>query len=135
MHSLPVCLDVGPSDSTCKVFIQIVTSSIFAIASLMMLFFYPDFLLQTVDEIYKVASISLSPNVPAQIFVSWIWMFLRYFNLDLIYLFKVLFEWVLFSFLGHFLIIHISYPVLQMGVMLHPPQPGDISYDKFVRER
>ncbi|KAL2666692.1 hypothetical protein AAZV13_01G024900 [Glycine max] len=44
---------------------------------------------ETVDEIYKVASISLSPNVPAQIF---------------------------------------------MGVMLHPPQPGDISYDKFVRE-
>lgn len=28
------------------------------------------FVLQTVDEIYKVASISLSPNVPAQIFVS-----------------------------------------------------------------
>lgn len=27
-------------------------------------------MLQTVDEIYKVASISLSPNVPAQIFVS-----------------------------------------------------------------
>lgn len=27
-------------------------------------------LLQTVEEIYKVASISLSPNVPAQIFVS-----------------------------------------------------------------
>uniref|UniRef100_A0A2P2MNC5 Glutamateglyoxylate aminotransferase 2 n=1 Tax=Rhizophora mucronata TaxID=61149 RepID=A0A2P2MNC5_RHIMU len=26
--------------------------------------------LQTVDEIYKVASVSLSPNVPAQIFVS-----------------------------------------------------------------
>ena len=26
--------------------------------------------MQTVDEIYKVASISLSPNVPAQIFVS-----------------------------------------------------------------
>lgn len=35
-------------------------------------------LVQTVDEIYKVASISLSPNVPGQIFVSgicWInWM-------------------------------------------------------------
>lgn len=27
-------------------------------------------LMQTVDEIYKVASISLSPNVPGQIFVS-----------------------------------------------------------------
>ena len=29
-----------------------------------------DFSFQTVDEIYKVASISLSPNVPGQIFVS-----------------------------------------------------------------
>lgn len=28
------------------------------------------FLLQTVEEIYKVSSIALSPNVPAQIFVS-----------------------------------------------------------------
>jgi hypothetical protein len=27
-------------------------------------------MLQAVDEIYKVASVSLSPNVPAQIFVS-----------------------------------------------------------------
>lgn len=27
-------------------------------------------MLQTVDEIYKVASVALSPNVPAQIFVS-----------------------------------------------------------------
>ncbi|KAK1376588.1 Alanine transaminase [Heracleum sosnowskyi] len=44
---------------------------------------------QTVDEIYKVASISLSPNVPGQIF---------------------------------------------MGVMVNPPKPGDISYDKFARE-
>jgi len=71
LFALGTCfLDVGPSDSTCKVFKQIVSSSIFSIATLMMLFFYPDFLLQTVDEIYKVASISLSPNVPAQIFVS-----------------------------------------------------------------
>ncbi|XP_039690130.1 glutamate--glyoxylate aminotransferase 2 isoform X2 [Medicago truncatula] len=44
---------------------------------------------KTVDEIYKVASISLSPNVPAQIF---------------------------------------------MGLMINPPKPGDISYDRFVRE-
>ncbi|KAL1804486.1 hypothetical protein DCAR_0936135 [Daucus carota subsp. sativus] len=44
---------------------------------------------QTVDEIYKVASISLSPNVPGQIF---------------------------------------------MGVMVNPPKPGDISYDRFIRE-
>ncbi|KAL1828719.1 hypothetical protein DCAR_0207974 [Daucus carota subsp. sativus] len=44
---------------------------------------------QTVDEIYKVASISLSPNVPGQIF---------------------------------------------MGVMVNPPKPGDISYDRFARE-
>ncbi|XP_020217442.1 glutamate--glyoxylate aminotransferase 2 [Cajanus cajan] len=44
---------------------------------------------QTVEEIYKVASISLSPNVPAQIF---------------------------------------------MGIMMNPPQPGDISYDQYVRE-
>ncbi|KVI05774.1 Aminotransferase, class I/classII [Cynara cardunculus var. scolymus] len=44
---------------------------------------------QTVDEIYKVASISLSPNVPGQIF---------------------------------------------MGVMVSPPKPGDISYDRFLRE-
>lgn len=27
-------------------------------------------MLQTVDEIYKVSSVALSPNVPAQIFVS-----------------------------------------------------------------
>lgn len=27
-------------------------------------------MLQSVDEIYKVASVALSPNVPAQIFVS-----------------------------------------------------------------
>jgi hypothetical protein len=38
--------------------------------ALLMFFYGPHFLLQTVDEIYKVASISLSPNVPAQIFVS-----------------------------------------------------------------
>lgn len=44
---------------------------------------------QTVDEIYKVASISLSPNVPGQIF---------------------------------------------LGVMVNPPKPGDISYDRFIRE-
>lgn len=44
---------------------------------------------ETVDEIYKVASISLSPNVPGQIF---------------------------------------------MGVMVNPPKPGDISYDRFIRE-
>ncbi|XP_074328690.1 glutamate--glyoxylate aminotransferase 2-like [Apium graveolens] len=44
---------------------------------------------KTVDEIYKVASISLSPNVPGQIF---------------------------------------------MGVMVNPPKPGDISYDRFARE-
>ncbi|KAI8021005.1 Glutamate--glyoxylate aminotransferase 2 [Camellia lanceoleosa] len=44
---------------------------------------------QTVDEIYKVASISLSPNVPGQIF---------------------------------------------LGLMVNPPKPGDISYDRFVRE-
>ncbi|XP_028063157.1 glutamate--glyoxylate aminotransferase 2-like [Camellia sinensis] len=44
---------------------------------------------QTVDEIYKVASISLSPNVPGQIFLA---------------------------------------------LMVNPPKPGDISYDRFVRE-
>ncbi|CAK9316563.1 unnamed protein product [Citrullus colocynthis] len=44
---------------------------------------------RTVDEIYKVASISLSPNVPAQIF---------------------------------------------MGLMVNPPKPGDISYDRYIRE-
>ncbi|KAI5436810.1 Glutamate--glyoxylate aminotransferase 1, variant 2 [Lathyrus oleraceus] len=37
---------------------------------LLMFFFDPNFVLQTVDEIYKVASISLSPNVPAQIFMG-----------------------------------------------------------------
>ncbi|KAL8519138.1 hypothetical protein ACS0TY_010180 [Phlomoides rotata] len=44
---------------------------------------------KTVEEIYKVASISLSPNVPAQIF---------------------------------------------MGLMVNPPKPGDISYERYVRE-
>ncbi|KAF9624957.1 hypothetical protein IFM89_016205 [Coptis chinensis] len=44
---------------------------------------------QTVDEIYKIASISLSPNVPGQIF---------------------------------------------MGLMVSPPKPGDISYQKYVQE-
>ncbi|CAN1137408.1 Glutamate--glyoxylate aminotransferase 2 [Linum perenne] len=44
---------------------------------------------QTVDEIYKVASVSLSPNVPAQIF---------------------------------------------MGLMVNPLQPGDISYEQYIRE-
>ncbi|EPS68501.1 hypothetical protein M569_06265, partial [Genlisea aurea] len=44
---------------------------------------------ETVDEIYKVSSIALSPNVPAQIF---------------------------------------------MGLMVNPPKPGDISYDKFITE-
>lgn len=33
-------------------------------------FEFHNFMMQTVDEIYKVASVSLSPNVPAQIFVS-----------------------------------------------------------------
>lgn len=32
---------------------------------------YHFFFWQTVDEIYKVASVSLSPTVPGQIFVSW----------------------------------------------------------------
>ncbi|KAF9600441.1 hypothetical protein IFM89_009356 [Coptis chinensis] len=45
--------------------------------------------LQTVDEIYKIASISLSPNVPGQIF---------------------------------------------MGLMVSPPKPRDISYQKYVQE-
>lgn len=31
---------------------------------------FSNLMLQSVEEIYKVASISLSPNVPAQIFVS-----------------------------------------------------------------
>ncbi|CAL5327696.1 unnamed protein product [Camellia sinensis] len=44
---------------------------------------------KTVDEIYKVASISLSPNVPRQIFLA---------------------------------------------LMVNPPKPGDISYNRFVRE-
>ncbi|KAH6828041.1 alanine-2-oxoglutarate aminotransferase 2 [Perilla frutescens var. hirtella] len=44
---------------------------------------------KTVEEIYKVASISLSPNVPAQIF---------------------------------------------MGLMVNPPKPGDISYERYIRE-
>ncbi|GER54815.1 alanine aminotransferase 2 [Striga asiatica] len=44
---------------------------------------------KTVEEIYKVASISLSPNVPAQIL---------------------------------------------MGIMVNPPKPGDISYERYVRE-
>ncbi|KAI3985637.1 hypothetical protein MKX01_033920 [Papaver californicum] len=44
---------------------------------------------ESVDEIYKVASISLSPNVPGQIF---------------------------------------------LGLMVNPPKPGDISYQKFVQE-
>ncbi|KAI3452686.1 hypothetical protein Pfo_009350 [Paulownia fortunei] len=43
----------------------------------------------TVEEIYKVSSISLSPNVPGQIF---------------------------------------------MGLMVNPPKPGDISYERYVRE-
>ncbi|GER37030.1 alanine aminotransferase 2 [Striga asiatica] len=44
---------------------------------------------KAVEEIYKVASISLSPNVPAQIL---------------------------------------------MGIMVNPPKPGDISYERYVRE-
>ncbi|EYU28421.1 hypothetical protein ABFS82_12G120800 [Erythranthe guttata] len=44
---------------------------------------------KAVEEIYKVASIALSPNVPAQIF---------------------------------------------MGLMVNPPKPGDISYERFIRE-
>ncbi|KAL0372356.1 UNVERIFIED_CONTAM: Glutamate--glyoxylate aminotransferase 2 [Sesamum calycinum] len=44
---------------------------------------------QTVEEIYKVSSISLSPNVSGQIF---------------------------------------------MGLMVSPPKPGDISYERYVRE-
>ncbi|KAL3630991.1 Glutamate--glyoxylate aminotransferase 2 [Castilleja foliolosa] len=44
---------------------------------------------KAVEEIYKVASISLSPNVPAQIL---------------------------------------------MGIMVNPPKPGDISYDRYARE-
>ncbi|KAK6160215.1 hypothetical protein DH2020_003596 [Rehmannia glutinosa] len=44
---------------------------------------------KAVEEIYKVASISLSPNVPAQIF---------------------------------------------MGLMVNPPKPGDISYERYARE-
>ncbi|KAL0336111.1 UNVERIFIED_CONTAM: Glutamate--glyoxylate aminotransferase 2 [Sesamum radiatum] len=44
---------------------------------------------KTVEEIYKVASISLSPNVPAQIF---------------------------------------------MGLMVNPLKPGDISYERYIRE-
>lgn len=44
---------------------------------------------KTVDEIYKVASISLSPNVPGQIF---------------------------------------------LGLMVNPPKPADISYQRFVAE-
>lgn len=37
---------------------------------MLMFIFCFDIMLQTVDEIYKVASVALSPNVPAQIFVS-----------------------------------------------------------------
>ena len=37
-------------------------------------------MLQTVDEIYKIASISLSPNVPAQIFVSYIFSLLTFIS-------------------------------------------------------
>ncbi|KAG9160572.1 hypothetical protein Leryth_020721 [Lithospermum erythrorhizon] len=44
---------------------------------------------KSVEEIYKVASIALSPNVPGQIF---------------------------------------------LGLMVNPPKPGDISYERFVRE-
>ncbi|XP_027154531.1 glutamate--glyoxylate aminotransferase 2 [Coffea eugenioides] len=44
---------------------------------------------KSVEEIYKVASIALSPNVPGQIF---------------------------------------------MGLMVNPPKPGDISYERYVRE-
>ncbi|CAA0826950.1 Glutamate--glyoxylate aminotransferase 1 [Striga hermonthica] len=44
---------------------------------------------KAVEEIYKVASIALSPNVPAQIL---------------------------------------------MGIMVNPPKPGDISYERYVRE-
>lgn len=63
---------------TCNVLKHVVRPSIYAVAIPLMFFFDSYFLLQTVDEIYKVASISLSPNVPAQIFVSCSWMFIEY---------------------------------------------------------
>lgn len=79
-------------------------------------------MLQTVDEIYKVASISLSPNVPAQIFVS---------QLNVLYVCFLAFRSVTPEFSHEeSCIIY-----LQMGLMVNPPKPGDISYDQFIRER
>lgn len=79
-------------------------------------------MLQTVDEIYKVASISLSPNVPAQIFVS---------QLNVLYVSFLTFS----SATPEFSHVESGIIYLQMGLMVNPPKPGDISYDQFIRER
>ncbi|KAE8648708.1 hypothetical protein Csa_008240 [Cucumis sativus] len=71
-------------------------------------------MLQTVDEIYKVASISLSPNVPAQIFVS---------QLNVLYVCFLAFRFR-----------SVTPEFSHMGLMVNPPKPGDISYDQFIRE-
>lgn len=72
---------------------------------------------QTVEEIYKISSIALSPNVPAQIFVS---------------SFLVTFGYKMVSFLK---LNDFCLSCVQMGLMVSPPKPGDISYDQFVSER
>lgn len=81
-------------------------------------------MLQTVDEIYKVASVALSPNVPAQIFVSEqiSHVVLFYAEADTSF-WQKLFIWFEIP------------SILQMGLMVNPPKPGDISYDQFARER
>ena len=81
-------------------------------------------MLQTVDEIYKVASISLSPNVPAQIFVS---------QLNVLYVCFLAFRFR--SVTPEFSHVESWIIYLQMGLMVNPPKPGDISYDQFIRER
>lgn len=101
---------------------------------LLMFFFDPNFVLQTVDEIYKVASISLSPNVPAQIFVSCTECFsVRCFDLFVQNMFLA--SLVLFSVSFSSSFSPVFTFVLQMGLMLNQPKPGDISYDQFARER
>ena len=88
-------------------------------------------MLQTVDEIYKVASISLSPNVPGQIFVSWslIFYFVAFCSLNWILSFPLFIPLFL-----RYVFIFSSF-LLQLGVMVNPPTPGDISYLQFMRER
>lgn len=76
-------------------------------------------ILQTVEEIYKVASISLSPNVPAQIFVSLV-MTHHVFNARILETSRFFPNYV---------------TIWQMGLMVNPPKPGDISYDQYIRER